>query len=100
MPKTNKKSRSLSLRSISKSVKSTTKKTLPVINKGLNDVGTATEQFARKSIPVVEKGVATVYNAMSSGLDLGIKGAKTVSKSVTSARRSSKSRRTRRRSRR
>lgn len=98
MPKSHKKSKSLSLRSISKSVKSTTKNTLPVINKGLNDVGTATEKFAKKSIPVVESGVATVYNTMSSGLDLGINTVKKVSKSVRSSRKSS--RRTRRRSRR
>jgi hypothetical protein len=31
-----------------------------------------------KSAPVVEKGVSTIYGTLSSGFDLGVKGAKNV----------------------
>jgi hypothetical protein len=49
---------------------------------------------AKKVGPVVEKGVAGVYGALASGFDLGIKGAKKVSRKMTASKR--KSRKTRR----
>ena len=87
-------------RSVMKTLKRTAKKTLPVVNKGLTTVGTTAKNVAQSSIPVIEKGVSTLYNTMSTGLDLGVKGAKSVGKTLTNRRRSRSltgGRRTRRR---
>ena len=64
-------------------MKSLTKKTLPVVDKGLRKVGTAAKTVATSSIPVIEKGVSSVYGTMASGLDLSVKGVKSVTKGVT-----------------
>lgn len=69
-------------KSFIKTIKKTTKNTLPLLNNGLKNVGTATKNIVKTSIPVVEKGVSTVYKTMATGINLGIKGAKTVSKEV------------------
>lgn len=65
----------------------TIKKTLPVVNKGLKTVGMTAKKVATASIPVIEKGVSVVYGTMATGLDLGVKGAKTITKNVYKKRR-------------
>lgn len=77
---------------------------LPVINKGLTTIGTTAKGVTQKSIPIIEQGVSKVYGTMATGLDLGVKGAKSIrkmSKKVTGLRSASHSssggRRTRRR---
>jgi hypothetical protein len=72
----------------SSSVMKTIKKSLPAVNKGLTKVGTAAKDVADASIPIVEKGVSAVYGTMATGLDLGVKGVKTVTKGVTKSKRS------------
>ena len=73
----------------------------------LTKIGTTTKDVAKASIPIIEKGVGAVYGTMSSGLDLGVKGVKSVTKSVSGKSRSASrslalagGRRTRRRHRR
>jgi hypothetical protein len=63
---------------IMKSIKKTTTKTLPVVNKGLTTVGETAKDVAKASVPIIEKGVGVVYSTMATGLDLGIKGVKSV----------------------
>ena len=82
------KSRSSGRKSIIKTIGKTTERALPVVDNGLKTVGTTAKNVAKTSIPVVEKGVSTVYGAMATGFDLGVKGAKTVAKGVTKKRRS------------
>ena len=60
-------------KSIIKSISKTTKRALPVVDKGLKTVGTTAKNVATASIPVVEKGVAVVYGTMAQGFDLGVK---------------------------
>lgn len=69
-------------KSIIKSIAKTTKRALPVVDKGLKTVGTTAKNVATASIPVVEKGVSVVYGTMAQGFDLGVKGVKTVAKGV------------------
>jgi hypothetical protein len=87
--------------SVMKSVKSVANKALPAVNKGLQTVGTTAKNVASASIPIVEKGVSAVYGTMATGLDLGVKGAKTIAKGMSKRRTSRRSlrggRRTRRR---
>ena len=82
-------------------LKSLSSKAIPAVGKGLRTVGFVAKGFARKSVPIVEKGVSVVYETMATGLDLGVKGAKTVAsglnKMSTRRRRSSKRRSSRRR---
>lgn len=76
-----------SRKSILKSVKKTSKRVLPSIDKGLKTVGTTAKDIVEVSVPVVEKGVSAVYGTMATGFDLGVKGlrkgAKTVAKGLT-----------------
>jgi hypothetical protein len=74
--------------SVMKSIKKTANKTLPAVNKGLIKVGTAAKDVAEASIPIVEKGVSAVYGTMATGLDLGVKGVKSVAKGVRKSKRS------------
>jgi hypothetical protein len=69
-------------------IRRTANKTLPVVNKGLTTVGTTAKDVAAVSIPVIEKGVGVVYGTMATGLDLGVKGVKTVSKNISKRSRS------------
>jgi len=46
----------------------------------LKKVGMTAKRVARASIPVLEKGVSAVYGAMSTGLNLGMKSAKSLVK--------------------
>jgi hypothetical protein len=70
----------------------TVNKTLPVVNKGLTTVGTTAKNVASASIPVIEKGVGVVYGTMATGLDLGVKGVKSVSKNISKRSHSSRHR--------
>ena len=74
--------------SVMKSIKNTANKALPVVDTGLKTVGTTAKNVADASIPVIEKGVSVVYGTMATGLDLGVKGAKTIAKGVSKSRRS------------
>jgi hypothetical protein len=64
--------------SILKSVEKTSKKVLPVVDKGLQSVGITAKDVAQKSLPIVEKGVSAVYGTMATGFNLGVKGVKGV----------------------
>jgi hypothetical protein len=86
-------------KSVIKTITKTTEKALPVVDKGLTTVGKTAKNVAETSIPIVEKGVSTVYGAMATGFDLGVKGAKTVAKGVTSKKRSRRHRKGGRRTR-
>lgn len=78
--------------SVIKSIGSTANKTLPVVNKGLETVGKTAKNVATSSIPVIEKGVSVVYGTMATGLDLGVKGVKNVSRRVSRSRKGGRSR--------
>lgn len=47
---------------------------LPMMNRGLTKIGSTAED----NIPFLKRGVSTVYGTMSSGLDLGVKGARNI----------------------
>jgi hypothetical protein len=79
---------------ILKNIKNTSSKALPLVEKGLTNVGTAAKVVAQKSKPVLEKGVSAVYGTLATGFDLGAKGAKNVVsgvKNITKKRRGKKS---------
>jgi hypothetical protein len=67
-------------KSFMKSVRSTSRRALPVVSKGLKTVGNTAKYVAVKSAPVVEKGASVVYGTLAKGLDLGFKGVKTLAK--------------------
>ena len=77
-------------RNILKNITTTSKKTLPVLNNGLLKVGKAAKFAADKSSPIVKKGVSYIYGTLAAGVNLGVKGAKTVAKGVTITKRSRK----------
>ena len=66
-----------SRKSYLKSIKTTTKKVIPVVNSGLKTVG----KSVKKAAPTVEKGIAGIYGALATGFDMGIKGVNSLSKS-------------------
>jgi hypothetical protein len=94
------KSNSSRSNSIIKRIKQTSEKALPIVDNGLKKVGTTTKTVAKASIPIVEKGVSNVFGVMSTGFDLGVKGAKAVAKGVTKKRHSRRHRKGGRKSRR
>ena len=80
---------------ILKSVEKTSNKVLPVVDEGLQAVGSTAKEVAKISLPVVEKGVSAVYGTMATGFNLGVKGvkgvkgvAKGVAKGMTKSKRS------------
>jgi len=81
-----------SLKSLSKHFVSTSKKVLPKVNNGLKKVGMAAKSITSKSIPIVEKGVSVVYGTMAKGFDLGVKGARGMTKKLSKKRKSKRSR--------
>jgi len=83
MAKSHKKRSSRKGKGIVKSIRTTAEKSLPVVNEGLTKVGKTTKEVASASIPVIEKGVGVVYGTMATGLDLGVKGVKNVTKRVS-----------------
>jgi len=77
--------------SILKSVEKTSNKVLPVVDEGLQTVGSTAKDVAKISRPIVEKGVSAVYGTMATGFNLGVKGVKGVSgvaKGMTKSKRS------------
>lgn len=82
------KSRKSKSNALEKTIKKTADKTLPVVDKGLTTIGHTAKNVAQASIPVVEKGVSAVYGTMATGLDLGVKGVKSVAKGISKKRRS------------
>jgi len=70
-----------------KSLKKTANKTLPAVDKGLKTVGSTAKSVVNSSLPIVEKGVSAVYGTMATGLDLGVKGVKSVTKGMTKSKR-------------
>lgn len=81
MAKSRKSSRK-SRKGVIKTLTKTSEKALPIVNKGLKNVGAVAKTVAVKTAPVIEKGVSAVYETMATGFDLGIKGAKTVASEV------------------
>lgn len=73
--------------SVMKTIKKTASKSLPAVDKGLTKVGNVAKDVAEASIPVIEKGVSVVYGTMATGLDLGLKGVKSVTKGVSKRKR-------------
>lgn len=73
--------------SFMRKMSSATNKALPVVDKGLKKVGSTAKSVAKISVPVIEKGVSVVYNTMATGVDLGMKGVKSVTKGGTRRRR-------------
>ena len=55
-----------------KNVRKTTAKAVPVIKKGLQDVGKSVTNVAKKSAPAIKKGTSVVLSKLSEGFDLGI----------------------------
>jgi hypothetical protein len=91
--------------SVVKSITKTASKTLPVVDKSLKTVGSTAKNVASASIPVIEKGVSAVYGTMATGLDLGVKSAKSIASGISKRKRTKHrliagGRRTRRRHRR
>lgn len=84
-----------SRKGVLKALSKTSKKALPMVNKGLKNVGAVAKTVAIKSAPVIEKGVSVVYETMATGFDLGIKGVKNIS--AKSGRSKSGGKRTKRR---
>jgi hypothetical protein len=80
---------------IFKNIKKTASKTLPVVNNSLKNVGTVAKYTAKASLPIIEKGVSAVYGTMATGLDLGVKGAKLVSRDISKMKRTHSSKRSR-----
>ena len=88
-----------SRQNVVKNIAKTANKALPVVDKSLERVGNTAKNVAKTSAPVIEKGVSAVYDTMVTGLDLGIKGAKSVARGVSKSKnksRKSKRRNTRR----
>jgi hypothetical protein len=81
---------------ILKNIQKTSSKAIPVVGKGLKNVGNIAKNAAMKSKPVIEKGVSAVYGTLAAGFYLGIKGAKNIAsnvKNITRKRRASRHRR-------
>jgi hypothetical protein len=70
-----------------KKISTATQKTLPIVNKGLETIGTKTKEVLVKSKPYLEKGISHVYGVLASGADLGIKSAKNVTRGISKSRR-------------
>jgi hypothetical protein len=84
--------------SVFKSITSATGKALPVVNSGLNTVGKVAKGVTYKTIPIINEGVSTVYGTMSNGLDLGVRGVKTVARGLNLKTQKKRSRRSNKRS--
>jgi hypothetical protein len=77
-----------------RTVKTNTKKVLPVVSSGLKNIGSNVKNIAVKSKPGIEKGLGTVYNSILTGVNLSIKGIKS---GIQVVKKSRKQKRTRRR---
>jgi hypothetical protein len=67
-------------KSIMKSIRNTSERALPIVDKGLKTVGTTAKYVAVKSAPIVEEGISKVYGTLATGFDLGVKGVNTLAK--------------------
>jgi len=76
-----------------KKLRKSSKKALPIISEGLNSVGYIAKKATTKSVPIIEKGVSAVYGTFNEGLNLGVKGVKNISGSVTNMSRKQRRRR-------
>jgi hypothetical protein len=74
--------------SIVKNITKTAETALPVVDKSLKKVGETAKNVAKSSVPVIEKGVSAVYGTMATGLDLGVKGARSIARGVSKSRKS------------
>ena len=70
--------------SIFKKLKNSSSRAIPMVDKGLTTVGMAAKGIAYKSKPILEKGVSAIYGTIATGVDLGLKGTKSVAKGVNS----------------
>ena len=68
--------------SVYKTITSAPGKAIPVVKRGLNTVGNVAKGVTYKTIPIINDGVSTVYGTMSNGLDLGVRGVKTVARGI------------------
>ena len=76
-----------------------TESALPVVGKGLKTVGYTAKGVIVKSAPLVENGASAVYGSLATGFDMGIKGAKTVAKGISTKTRSGRKRKNKRKTR-
>jgi hypothetical protein len=53
---------------------------LKSVNKSLITVGKVAKGVAKKSVPIIDKGVSAVYETMGKGFNLGVQGVKSVTK--------------------
>jgi hypothetical protein len=70
--------------SILKKLKNSSYRAIPMVDKGLTTVGSAAKGIAYKTKPIIEKGVSAIYGTIATGVDLGVKGTKSVAKGVNS----------------
>ncbi len=78
-----------------KKVKNATIKTIPIVTKGLKNVGSAVLNVTKKATPVVEKGVGAIYDTLNTGFNLGVKGIKKGVSLISKRKTYKKSRKTR-----
>ena len=69
-----------------KKLKKTSKFVIPVVKTGLKTVGNTAKGVAIKSAPIIENGVSQIYGTMADGFNLGVKGAKCITNSVSKMR--------------
>jgi len=67
---------------ILKNIQKTSSQAIPVVGKGLKNVGNVAKNVAFKSKPVIEKGVSSVFGTLATGFNLGVKGAKNIASGV------------------
>ena len=52
------------------------KKPIRMVTSGLKRVGSTVVNVTKGAVPMVEKGVGTIYDTLTSGFNLGVKGVK------------------------
>jgi hypothetical protein len=56
--------------------KKSSKNSIHMVTSGLKKVGSTVVNVTKTAVPVVEKGVGVIYDTLSSGFNLGVKGVK------------------------
>jgi hypothetical protein len=56
--------------------KKSSKNGIRMVTSGVKNVGSTVLNVGKKATPVVEKGVGVIYDTLSSGFNLGVKGIK------------------------
>ena len=69
-------------KNIVNNITKTATKVIPIVGDGLKKVGSTAKGLAKTSVPIIEKGVSVVYKTMATGVDLGVKGARSVAKNI------------------